>query len=167
MISPLLALQQDQIAALNERDDPALRAVRISSAETPHQQREALAELRAGPAPSSCSSPPSSSADPDRLAEVRALKPGLVAVDEAHCISAWGHDFRPDYLTLGHAASTGARPRRRCVALTATASPPVRDDIVARLRPARPRGRRHRAGPAQPVPRGRRTARPRTTAGGG
>jgi ATP-dependent DNA helicase RecQ len=130
VISPLLALQQDQIAALNERDDPKLRAVRVSSAETPNQQREALAELRAGRAEFLFITPEQLS-NPERLSEVRALKPGLVAIDEAHCISAWGHDFRPDYLALGSLIKGIGRPP--VVALTATASPPVRDDIIARL----------------------------------
>jgi ATP-dependent DNA helicase RecQ len=65
----------------------------------------------------------------------------LVAVDEAHCLSSWGHDFRPDYLTLGStiAALAPTKGRRRgqrpvIVALTATASAPVREDIAARLR---------------------------------
>jgi ATP-dependent DNA helicase RecQ len=130
VISPLLALQQDQIAALNEHDDPKLRAVRVSSAETHAQQREAIRELHEGRAEFLFITPEQLS-DPDRLAEVRALRPGLVAVDEAHCISAWGHDFRPDYLALGHLIKGLGRPP--VLALTATASPPVRDDIIARL----------------------------------
>jgi ATP-dependent DNA helicase RecQ len=130
VVSPLLALQQDQIAALNEHDDPKLRAVRISSAETHAQQREAIRELREGRAEFLFITPEQLS-DPDRLAEIRALRPGLVAVDEAHCISAWGHDFRPDYLSLGHLIKGLGRPP--VLALTATASPPVRDDIIARL----------------------------------
>ncbi|WP_433318270.1 RecQ family ATP-dependent DNA helicase [Micromonospora chersina] len=131
VISPLLALQQDQIAALNERQRPELRAVRISSDETAAQQAEAIEEIRAGRAEFLFITPEALS-NPDRLAEVRALKPALVAIDEAHCISAWGHDFRPDYLALGHLIEGIGRPP--VVALTATASPPVRDDIVARLR---------------------------------
>ena len=74
---------------------------------------------------------PEQLADPERLAEIRALKPSLVAVDEAHCISAWGHDFRPDYLQLGRVITDLGRPP--VVALTATASPPVREDIIVRL----------------------------------
>jgi ATP-dependent DNA helicase RecQ len=130
VVSPLLALQQDQAAALNVRDDPKIRAVRVSSAETPAQQREAMRELREGTAEFLFITPEQLS-DPDRLAEVRALRPGLVAVDEAHCISAWGHDFRPDYLALGHLIKGIGRPP--VLALTATASPPVREDIIERL----------------------------------
>jgi ATP-dependent DNA helicase RecQ len=135
VVSPLLALQQDQITALNEREDPKIRAVRVSSAETPAQQREAIEEIRTGRAEFLFITPEQLS-DPDRLAEVRALKPGLVAVDEAHCISAWGHDFRPDYLALGHLIKGIGRPP--VLALTATASPPVRDDIIARLQLRKP-----------------------------
>ncbi|MEV5694059.1 RecQ family ATP-dependent DNA helicase [Micromonospora globbae] len=131
VVSPLLALQQDQIAALNERQRPELRAVRISSHESPAQQSEAIEEIRAGRAEFLFITPEQLS-NPQRMAEVRALKPALVAVDEAHCISAWGHDFRPDYLALGHLVEEIGRPP--VVALTATASPPVREDIVSRLR---------------------------------
>ncbi|MEU4419794.1 RecQ family ATP-dependent DNA helicase [Actinoplanes sp. NPDC024001] len=135
VVSPLLALQQDQITALNERDDPRLRAVRVSSAETPAQQREAIEAIRTGQAEFLFITPEQLS-DPERLAEVRSLKPGLVAVDEAHCISAWGHDFRPDYLALGDMIKQIGRPP--VLALTATASPPVREDIIARLRLHKP-----------------------------
>ncbi|MCW3816400.1 RecQ family ATP-dependent DNA helicase [Micromonospora sp. DR5-3] len=136
VISPLLALQQDQIGNLNERGDPALRAVRISSAESPRKQAAAMAELRSGAATFLFITPEQLSS-PERLAEVRALRPALVAVDEAHCISSWGHDFRPDYLTIGHLIRELGRPP--VVALTATASPPVRDDITARLGMRKPR----------------------------
>ncbi|UQU67109.1 RecQ family ATP-dependent DNA helicase [Couchioplanes caeruleus] len=135
VISPLLALQQDQIAALNASGDPKTRAVRVSSAETPAQQREAIREIQEGRAEFLFITPEQLS-DPERLAEVRALRPGLVAIDEAHCISAWGHDFRPDYLQIGHLIKGIGRPP--VLALTATASPPVRDDIIERLGLHRP-----------------------------
>ena len=127
VVSPLLALQQDQMAGLEGRNEKGLRAVRISSAETPRQQEAALDALREGRAEFLFITPEQLSR-PDRLKEVKALNPSLVAVDEAHCISAWGHDFRPDYLALGHLIRGLGRPP--VVALTATASPPVREDIV-------------------------------------
>jgi ATP-dependent DNA helicase RecQ len=130
VVSPLLALQQDQMAALADRRDPGLGAVRISSAETQAERRDALDALRRGRARFLFVTP-EQLADPDRLAEIAAVRPALVAVDEAHCISAWGHDFRPDYLQLGRVVRELRRPP--VVALTATASPPVREDIVDRL----------------------------------
>ncbi|MDI1464633.1 RecQ family ATP-dependent DNA helicase [Catellatospora sp. KI3] len=130
VISPLLALQHDQIGNLNDRGNPLLRAVRVSSAETPAKQAAALQEVREGRARFLFITPEQLSS-PERLAEVRALKPALVAVDEAHCISSWGYDFRPDYLVLGHIIRGLGRPP--VVALTATASPPVCEDIIGRL----------------------------------
>ncbi|ASW54582.1 ATP-dependent DNA helicase RecQ [Plantactinospora sp. KBS50] len=130
VISPLLALQQDQIASLNERERPELRAVRVSSHESAAQQAAALEAIRDGSAEFLFITPEQLT-NQERMAEVRALRPALVAVDEAHCISAWGHDFRPDYLALGHLIRGLGRPP--VVALTATASPPVREDIIARL----------------------------------
>src|SRR5207245_171799 len=62
---------------------------------------------------------------------VRELDCPLVAIDEAHCISEWGHDFRPEYLEIG--AVLGDLPRARVLACTATATPIVRDEILARL----------------------------------
>jgi ATP-dependent DNA helicase RecQ len=143
VVSPLLALQEDQLAGLNARDDQTLSAVRVSSAQTPKQQRDALDAVRDGRAKFLFITP-EQLANPERMAEVKALKPGLVAVDEAHCVSAWGYDFRPDYLQLGHLideltggaadGSSGKRDRPPVAALTATASPPVRADIAEALR---------------------------------
>jgi ATP-dependent DNA helicase RecQ len=130
VISPLLALQHDQIAALNARDRPELHAVRVNSAQTPKQQAAALDEIRSGAAKLLFITP-EQLASPERLAEVAALRPALVAVDEAHCLTTWGQDFRPDYLALGHAVRALGRPP--IVALTATASPPMREDIADRL----------------------------------
>jgi ATP-dependent DNA helicase RecQ len=124
VISPLLALQHDQRAGLS---DKGLGAVRVSSAETPNQQKAALAAVRTGQARFLFITPEQLAA-PERLAEVKALRPALVAIDEAHCVSSWGHDFRPDYLQLGHVIRELGRPP--VVALTATASPPVREDII-------------------------------------
>ena len=128
VISPLLALQRDQIAGLEGR---GFGAAQVSSAQTPAQQRAALAAVRDGHARFLFVTP-EQLVDPDRLASVRELRPALVAVDEAHCVSSWGYDFRPDYLQLGHLIRELGRPP--VVALTATASPPVRADIVTALR---------------------------------
>jgi ATP-dependent DNA helicase RecQ len=136
VISPLLALQHDQVASLNARGVAELAAVRISSVQTPKQQADALQQIRDGRARLLFITP-EQLASPQRVEQLRALKPALVAVDEAHCVSSWGYDFRPDYLALGPAIEAIGRPP--VVALTATASPPVREDIAARLRLRHPR----------------------------
>jgi ATP-dependent DNA helicase RecQ len=130
VISPLLALQQDQVAAVNAREVPGLRAVRVNSTLTERQREAALASVASGESRLLYITP-EQLADPARLAEIKALKPALIAVDEAHCITSWGHDFRPDYLALGHLIKALGRPP--VVALTATASPPSREDIAERL----------------------------------
>ena len=128
VVSPLLALQQDQtdhLAAYGGRT----RARRISSAETPKQREEALEEVARGKVEFLFLAP-EQLANEAVLAAVTALRPSLVAVDEAHCVSSWGHDFRPDYLRLGDLL---AGLDARIIAMTATASPPVRADILDRL----------------------------------
>jgi ATP-dependent DNA helicase RecQ len=129
VVSPLLALQQDQIEGLSELG-PDARAARISSAETEAQRAEALEAARTGEVEFLFLAP-EQLANPDVRREVADLEPSLVAVDEAHCVSAWGHDFRPDYFRLGELVEEIGSPR--IIALTATAAPPVRADIVERL----------------------------------
>jgi ATP-dependent DNA helicase RecQ len=130
VISPLLALQQDQVVHLADGGGQT-EARRISSAETPRQRQEALAQARAGDVEFLFMSP-EQLANEEVLSDVAELAPSLVAVDEAHCVSSWGHDFRPDYLRLGELIERIGSPR--IIALTATAAPPVRSDIVTRLR---------------------------------
>ena len=90
---------------------------------------------------------PEQLAKPEVLDELAVARPSLLVVDEAHCISEWGHDFRPDYLRLGAAVEALGRPT--VLALTATAAPPVRDEIVERLGLRDPLGRHPRLRPAE------------------
>jgi ATP-dependent DNA helicase RecQ len=125
VVSPLLALQRDQIEALART---GTAAAQLTGEQSASQRDDVLDALRRGDIRLLYVTP-EQLADPSRLAGVR---PALVAVDEAHCVSAWGYDFRPDYLHLGAAINALGRPA--VVALTATASPPVQQDIAQRLR---------------------------------
>ncbi|MEA2437827.1 MAG: ATP-dependent helicase RecQ [Thermoleophilaceae bacterium] len=128
VVSPLIALQRDQVGEL-EREG-AGGAAAVSSFVAEGARREALEELAEGALEFLFLSPEQLS-NGEVLADVAAARPSLFVVDEAHCISEWGHDFRPDYLKLGAVAEAVGRPP--VLALTATASPPVRAEIVERL----------------------------------
>jgi ATP-dependent DNA helicase RecQ len=130
VVSPLIALQRDQVGALAARSD-AGGAVHANSSLPEREVAAAFERLRTGSVEFFFLAP-EQLAKPEVLEAVAAAKPSLFVVDEAHCISSWGHDFRPDYLRLGAAVERLGRPR--VLALTATASPPVREEIVARLR---------------------------------
>src|SRR3954463_14506949 len=127
VVSPLIALQRDQVEALHDR---ALGAAQLNSSVPAGEREEALAEL-AEDALEFLFLAPEQLANAEVLDELAAAGPTLVVVDEAHCISEWGHDFRPDYLRLGAAIETLGHPP--VLALTATAAPPVRAEIVERL----------------------------------
>ena len=130
VVSPLLALQRDQLQALLARGSSAGGAVRVSSHERSSEREAAYEALSAGEAEFFFVTPEQLAKD-EVIESVAETKPSLFVVDEAHCVSAWGHDFRPDYLRLGAAAERVGRPPM--LALTATASPHVREEIVARL----------------------------------
>jgi len=127
VVSPLIALMEDQVAQLQQR---GLRAERIHSGRPRGESREVMEAYAAGEldflfmAPERLSVP----GFPEKLAE---RTPALVAVDEAHCISQWGHDFRPDYRMLRERLPL-LRPAP-IVALTATATPVVQRDITEQL----------------------------------
>jgi ATP-dependent DNA helicase RecQ len=127
VISPLVSLMHDQVQALEARGVPATFLAATLSAE---EMRARLARLRAG-AFKLAYVAPERLAYPGFRALAVDLAPPLVAVDEAHCISEWGHDFRPDYLEIG-ALLTEMRPPL-VLACTATATPVVRDEILVRL----------------------------------
>src|SRR5829696_6012588 len=128
VVSPLIALQQDQLDALEEHD--VAPAAALHSGLRAVERREAFDDL-ARDRLEFLLLAPEQVANDDVLGRVAAAEPSLLVVDEAHCISEWGHDFRPDYLRLGAAVEALGRPT--LLALTATAAPPVRDEIVERL----------------------------------
>ena len=130
VVSPLLALQRDQIDRLDGSGHLELRAARLSSEESDTQRQQVIEQAAAGELEFLFLAP-EQLGRPDVRAAVAALRPGLVAVDEAHCVSAWGHDFRPDYFRLGELIAELGEPR--IIAMTATASPSVRADVSERL----------------------------------
>ena len=128
VVSPLLALQRDQVEAIEERSEVA--AAQLNSTLTVAEREQTLERLEDQQLEFVFLAPEQLAND-EVLERVRAAKPSLFVVDEAHCVSEWGHDFRPDYLRLGAAIEAVGRPT--ALALTATASPPVRAEIVERL----------------------------------
>ena len=133
VVSPLIALMKDQVDALQHL---GLNAACINSALSPGEQADCIAQMQAGEldliyiAPERFRSP--------RFVEaLRHTKIQLLAIDEAHCISEWGHDFRPDYARIGWFRERVGEPTT--IALTATATPAVRDDIIKQLHLEEPR----------------------------
>jgi ATP-dependent DNA helicase RecQ len=129
VVSPLIALQRDQVGHLDSTGAP--EAVAINSAHRAGENAEAWQAVRAGDAAYLFLSPEQLAKD-DVVERLAAIRPALLVVDEAHCVSAWGHDFRPDYLRLGHLIERIGRPP--VLALTATAGELVRSDITEHLR---------------------------------
>jgi len=128
VISPLIALQKDQSERLNV-DGPGGAAV-VNSLASTRDQEDALADVEKGQSEFLFVAP-EQFANPDRLASVKAAQPSLFVVDEAHCVSEWGHSFRPEYLRLGSVIEELGHPR--VLALTATANEAVRAEIATRL----------------------------------
>jgi ATP-dependent DNA helicase RecQ len=128
VVSPLLALMKDQVDALKQA---GVAAEAINSTVPRDEQRRTLAEAAAGSLRLLYVAPERFE-DGGFVAALRGLRVALLAIDEAHCISQWGHDFRPSYRDLGNVRHTIGSPP--IIALTATADPRVRDDIVDRLR---------------------------------
>jgi ATP-dependent DNA helicase RecQ len=126
VVSPLIALQDDQLRHLRAA---GLRAIVLNSQQSAGEHAAALL--------ASCDADTFVFLAPEQLAgeqtreTLKRARPGLFVVDEAHLISQWGHDFRPDYMLLGAQARAVGAPVR--LGLTATAAPPVRQEIVRRL----------------------------------
>ena len=124
VVSPLIALMQDQVDALQAR---GIAATFINSTLSESERQERQQRLRQG-AYKLVYVAPERFRSEAFLSALQEAKLALYAIDEAHCISQWGHDFRTDYAMLGQIRKRLRPPRT--VALTATATPEVRDDIV-------------------------------------
>jgi ATP-dependent DNA helicase RecQ len=128
VVSPLIALQRDQVESIDEVG--TVEAAELNSTLTEREREETLEEVEEGELEFLFLAPEQFAND-ETLARLRDADISLFVVDEAHCISEWGHDFRPEYLRLGSVVEELGHPR--VLALTATASPPVRSEIVERL----------------------------------
>jgi len=127
VVSPLVALMHDQVAALEER---GVAATYLAATLEPDELGRRMARLAGGGCRLAYVAP-ERLAQPGFRALLRTLAVPLVAVDEAHCISEWGHDFRPEYMQIGDVLK--GLPEARILACTATATPVVRDEILSRL----------------------------------
>jgi ATP-dependent DNA helicase RecQ len=124
VVSPLIALMQDQVDSLQKRN---IAATFINSSISDTERFDRLKRLRNGEYKLVYVAPERFKSE-SFVSALSEAKVALFAIDEAHCISQWGHDFRPDYALLGQVRKRLRPPRT--VALTATATPEVRDDIV-------------------------------------
>jgi len=127
VVSPLIALMDDQVATLDELGVPAAA---LNSTLDNDQQRELAVRLRQGEIKLLYLAP-ERLVQPRMLSFLQQLNVALFAIDEAHCVSQWGHDFRPEYLQLGQLAHLFPDVPR--IALTATADKRTREEIVNRL----------------------------------
>jgi ATP-dependent DNA helicase RecQ len=134
VISPLIALQRDQMDAVDARTD-GFEAATLNSTLSERRRGELLDDVEDEEIEFVLLAP-EQLANEEVLDRLRSSGVSLFVVDEAHCVSQWGHDFRPDYLRVGPAIEALGHPP--VLALTATAAPPVRDEILELLGMRRP-----------------------------
>jgi len=127
VVSPLISLMQDQVEKLAQAD---IDAAKLNSTLTASEERETAREIRRG-LHELVYVTPERLENPDAVADLVRTGVALVVVDEAHCVSQWGHDFRPAYLSLRDAIRKLGRPP--VMALTATATADVIDDVTRQL----------------------------------
>jgi ATP-dependent DNA helicase RecQ len=127
VVSPLLALIEDQVNKLKAAGVPVAR---IDSTRTAKERAADLEAVRAGKIKLILITP-ESVGSPTVQEQLEGVKFSLFCVDEAHCVSQWGHDFRPSYLGLRRAAQVLGRPP--ILGLTATATPAIADDVLVQL----------------------------------
>ncbi len=127
VVSPLIALMDDQVATL---DELGVSAVALNSTLSTDEQRDIAERIRRGEIKMLYLAP-ERLVQPRMLAFLQRLEIALFAIDEAHCVSQWGHDFRPEYMQLGQLAELFPNVPR--IALTATADKRTREEIVQRL----------------------------------
>jgi ATP-dependent DNA helicase RecQ len=127
VVSPLISLMKDQVDKL---EDVGLEASQLNSALTTREHQENLEEIQTESSDFVFVTPERFTSQ-EFLADLRKQTINFVVIDEAHCISEWGHDFRPAYLSLGAAVKTLSSPP--VLALTATATPEVTADIEKQL----------------------------------
>jgi ATP-dependent DNA helicase RecQ len=127
VVSPLIALMQDQVEALRQM---GVRAAYLNSALSFDESMEVIAAVRRKELDLLYVAP-ERLANERTLSLLREVELALIAVDEAHCVSQWGHDFRPEYMQLGELANHFPNVPR--IALTATADAPTRREIISRL----------------------------------
>ena len=127
VVSPLISLMQDQVDALQQL---GVRAAVLNSSLSRSERRAVEDDLQRG-ALDLCYVAPERAVRPRFVERLRRANLALLAIDEAHCISQWGHDFRPEYLELAQLRQSF--PEVPCIAVTATADPPTQDTILERL----------------------------------